>query len=165
MPTAWPAISPATATSITPATWTSSQRRDGASWNGPRAPADRAGERPISSPAGESRRALLTPGRECLAGIGGARQPERVTLLHGVALLHRQRLALVERRLAQPQRQRAVRGDVPRPGHRRAAQLGAFVNRGQETEPKRLLTRQRLPGEKHPPDHALRQGPHHVVAP
>src|ERR1700688_2694049 len=164
MPAASPAISPATATSITPATWTIFQRRGCASWNGPLTPADRTGER-LSSPAGESRRALLTPGGECLAGIGGARQPERVTLLHGVALLYRQRLTLVERRLAQPQRQRAAPGDVPRPGHRRAAQLSRVVDRIQEAEPKCLLTRQRLTGEKHPPDHALRQVPHHVPAP
>src|ERR1700676_2967707 len=148
MPTASPAISPATATSITPPTWTSLARHGGASWNGPLTVADLTGER-LSSPAGESRRALLPPGGEGLTSIGGARQPERVTLLHGVALLHRQRLALVERRLAQPQRQRAVRGDVPRPGHRRAAQLGAVVDRVQEAEPQRLLARQRLPGEKH----------------
>src|ERR1700722_9923833 len=109
MPMAWPAISPATATSITPATWTSSQWRGGASWNEPRAPADRTGGGPVRRPAREARRALLAPGGECLAGIGGARQPERVTLLRGVALLHRQRLTLVERCLAQPQRQRAVR--------------------------------------------------------
>ena len=90
-------------------------RSDQSLWLSRRIGAHRPVPRNGRSPAGEARRALLAPGGEGLARIGAARQPERVLLLHGVALLDRQRLALVQRRLAQPQRERAVRGDLPRP--------------------------------------------------
>ena len=93
-----------------------------------------------------------------------ARQPERVLLLHGVAVLDGQRLALVQRRLAEPERERAVGGDVPCPGHRGFGEPGAVVHRVKEPEPQRLLARQRLRGEEHPPDDALRQVPHQVPA-
>src|ERR1700756_378151 len=50
--------------------------------------------RPSGLLAGEHGWALLAARGERLARIGAAGQPERVPLLHGVAILDRQRLAL-----------------------------------------------------------------------